>query len=615
MFDIDEELKKLPADPGVYMMFDKNDTIIYIGKAKILKNRVRQYFQNRSKGAKIDHMVTHIARFEYIITDSELEALILECNLIKEHRPKYNTMLTDDKTYPFIKVTVSETYPRVFLTRKMVKDGSKYFGPYVNVTAARETLDLLHKVYLLRSCRGTLPDEKRKRTCLNYHIKRCSGPCQAYISSEEYKKNVEKVIGFLSGNSSDIEREIKVRMQAASYAMEYEKAAEYLELLKQVQAITIKQKMTQSDADDKDIIAVAMDEKDAVVQIFFIRGGKLIGREHYFLHIGEYAETEDKLQSVLEDFITQFYSGTPYLPKYIMLQCQLDEQELLEEWLSQKRGLKVYITYPKIGMKERLVELAKENAELILKKDKRKLEEEEKRTIGAVAELEEMLGLSEVKRIEAFDISNINGFEMVGSMVVFENGKPKKSDYRKFKIKSFKGQDDTRALQEVLSRRFERGKSEIAEGKDFSGFTKFPDIILMDGGKGQIHAAEEVLSRLNINIPICGMVKDEHHRTRGIIYEELEYTPSMNAFNLVTRIQDEAHRFAITYHRSLRGNAQVHSVLDDISLIGPERRKALMREFDSIEAIKQASVEELSKISGMTLNAAESVFEFFHKKE
>lgn len=615
MFDIDEELKKLPADPGVYMMFDKNDTIIYIGKAKILKNRVRQYFQNRSKGAKIDHMVTHIARFEYIITDSELEALILECNLIKEHRPKYNTMLTDDKTYPFIKVTVSETYPRVFLTRKMVKDGSKYFGPYVNVTAARETLDLLHKVYLLRSCRGTLPDEKRKRTCLNYHIKRCSGPCQAYISSEEYKKNVEKVIGFLSGNSSDIEREIKVRMQAASDAMEYEKAAEYLELLKQVQAITIKQKMTQSDADDKDIIAVAMDEKDAVVQIFFIRGGKLIGREHYFLHIGEYAETEDKLQSVLEDFITQFYSGTPYLPKYIMLQCQLDEQELLEEWLSQKRGLKVYITYPKIGMKERLVELAKENAELILKKDKRKLEEEEKRTIGAVAELEEMLGLYEVKRIEAFDISNINGFEMVGSMVVFENGKPKKSDYRKFKIKSFKGQDDTRALQEVLSRRFERGKSEIAEGKDFSGFTKFPDIILMDGGKGQIHAAEEVLSRLNINIPICGMVKDEHHRTRGIIYEELEYTPSMNAFNLVTRIQDEAHRFAITYHRSLRGNAQVHSVLDDISLIGPERRKALMREFDSIEAIKQASVEELSKISGMTLNAAESVFEFFHKKE
>lgn len=615
MFDFDEELKKLPADPGVYMMFDENDTIIYIGKAKVLKNRVRQYFQKRSKGVKIDHMVTHIARFEYIITDSELEALILECNLIKEHRPKYNTMLTDDKTYPFIKVTVNEPYPRVFLTRKVVKDGAKYFGPYVNVIAVREIIDFLHKAYQLRSCRGVLPDENKKRPCLNYHIHRCLGPCQEYVSVEDYRKNIDKVISFLGGNSTEIEKELKAKMSAASDALEFEKAAEYLELIKQVQAITLKQKMTQSDEDDKDIIAAAIENQDAVVQIFFIRGGKLIGREHYFLHIGEDEEDEDKLQSVLSNFITQFYSGTPYLPKYIMLQTELKEQALLEDWLSKKRGLRVYITSPKIGIKERLVDLAKENAELILKKDRKKLAEEEKRTVGAVRELEELLGLYDLHRMEAFDISNINGFEMVGSMVVFENGKPKKSDYRKFKIKSFKGQDDTRALQEVLTRRFERGRNEKELGKDYSGFTRFPDLILMDGGKGQIHAAKDVLTKLGIDIPICGLVKDDHHRTRGIIYEEQEYTPSVNAFNLITRIQDEAHRFAITYHRNLRSHAQVHSVLDDIPFIGPERRKALMREFDSIDEIKNASIERLDEIPGMTKKAAESVFAFFNKKD
>lgn len=615
MFDFDEELKKLPKDPGVYLMYDENDTIIYIGKAKVLKNRVRQYFQNRSKGVKIDHMVTHIARFEYIITDSELEALILECNLIKEHRPKYNTMLTDDKSYPFIKVTVNELYPRVFLTRKIAKDGAKYFGPYTNVYSVREILDFLHKAYQLRTCRSVLPDEKKQRPCLNYHIHRCLGPCQEYISSENYKKNIDKVMSFLSGNSSEIQKELKEKIQAASDAMEFEKAAEYLELLKQVKEITLKQKMTQSDGEDKDIIAAAIEDNDAVAQIFFIRGGKLIGREHYFLHIGEDESGEEALQSVLSNFITQFYSGTPYLPKYIMLQTELEDRELLEEWLSGKRGMRVYITSPKIGMKERLVELAKENAQLILKKDRKKLVEEEKRTVGAVSELEDLLGLYDLQRMEAFDISNINGFEMVGSMVVFENGKPKKSDYRKFKIKSFKGQDDTRALQEVLTRRFERGKSEQEQGKDFSGFTRFPDLILMDGGKGQIRAAKEVLENLGLDIPICGMVKDDHHRTRGIIFEEQEYTPSVNAFNLITRIQDEAHRFAITYHRNLRSNAQVHSVLDEIPFIGPERRKSLMREFDSIDEIKNASVERLEDIPGMTRKAAESVFAFFNKKD
>lgn len=611
MFDISEELKKLPANPGVYLMYDENDTIIYIGKAKVLKNRVKQYFQNRSKGVKIDHMVTHIARFEYIITDSELEALILECNLIKEHRPKYNTMLTDDKTYPFIKVTVNELYPRVFLTRKIAKDGAKYFGPYTNVYSVREIIDFLHKVYNLRTCRGVLPDEKRKRPCLNYHIHRCQAPCQEYITSEEYKKSIEKVMHFLSGNSTEIQKEIKEKMQAASDALEFEKAAEYLELLNEVKSITLKQKMTQSDGDDRDIIAAAIDENDAVVQIFFIRSGKLIGREHYFLHVGEEAE-EDAVQTVLSSFITQFYSGTPYLPKQIMVQTELNDEELLAQWLTEKRGSKVYITSPKIGIKERLMELAKENAELILKKDRQKLAEEERKTTGAVRELEDLLGIYNLNRMEAFDISNINGFEMVGSMVVFENGKAKKSDYRKFKIKTFKGQDDTRALKEVLTRRFERGNLEKKQGKDFSGFTRFPDIILMDGGKGQIHAAKEVLSELGLDIPICGMVKDDHHRTRGIIYEETEYTPGINAFNLLTRIQDEAHRFAITYHRTLRSNAQVHSVLDEIPLIGPERRKALMREFDSIDEIKKASLEKLEAIPGISRQAAENVYEFFN---
>jgi len=611
LFNLEEELKKLPANPGVYMMFDETDNIIYIGKAKVLKNRVRQYFQKRSKGVKIDHMVTHIARFEYIITDSELEALILECNLIKEHRPKYNTMLTDDKTYPFIKVTVNELYPRVFMTRKLIKDGSKYFGPYTNVIAVRETIDFLHKAYQLRSCRGTLPDEKKTRPCLNYHIHRCMGPCQEYVSSEEYKKNIEKVMSFLNGNSKDIEREIKEKMQIASDNLEFEKAAEYLELLKDIKNITTKQKMLQSDGDDKDIIATAMDKQDAVVQVFFIRGGKLIGREHFFLHIGD-EDVDSAENAVLSNFISQFYSGTSYIPKSIMVQTEIEDSRLMEQWLTEKRGSKVSIVAPKIGMKERLVELAKENAKLILDKDRKKLAEEQRKTVGAVHELEELIGLENLHRMEAFDISNINGFEMVGSMVVFEDGRPKKSDYRKFKIKTFKGQDDTRALQEVLTRRFERGRNEQLEGKDFSGFTRFPDIILMDGGKGQVHAAIEVLESLGINIPICGMVKDDHHRTRGIIFNEEEYTLPSNSFNLLTRIQDEAHRFAITYHRSLRSNAQVHSVLDEIPNIGPERRKALMREFDSIEEIKQSTPERLEAIPGMTKKAAESVYLFFH---
>ncbi len=614
MFDLEEELKKLPDSPGVYLMHDAADTVIYVGKARVLKNRVRQYFQNRSKGAKIDHMVTHIARFEYIITDSELEALILECNLIKTYRPKYNTMLTDDKTYPFIKVTVSELYPRVLFTRKTARDKARYFGPYANVYAVREIIDFLHKMYQIRSCSKALPEEKKGRPCLNYHIGRCKGCCQGEITPEAYRENIDKVIAFLSGNTAGVQKELKEKMNAASEAMEYEKAGEYLALLNEVRVISKRQKMTQSDGDDKDIIAAAMEEADCVVQIFFIRGGKMIGREHYFLHVGEMEESENKIAGVISDFLTQYYSGTPYIPNEIMLPVEIADAALIGDWLSSKKEGRVRITTPKIGMKERLMELAEENAALILKKDREKLAREEKETIGALRLLEEALGLSCLNRLEAYDISNLNGFEAVGSMVVFESGRAKKSDYRKFKIRSFQGQDDVRALKEVLTRRFTSGKKEQAQGREYSSFTRFPDLILMDGGKGQVHAAEETLEQMGIFIPVCGMVKDDHHRTRALLYQEKEYALDRDAFHLVTRIQDEAHRFAITFHRNLRSSSQVHSVLDDIPQVGPKRRKALMREFDSIDEIRKADVTRLAAIPEMSRTAAENIVAFFTKE-
>ena len=611
-FDIQEELKKLPGRPGVYIMHDEKDNIIYVGKAISLKNRVRQYFQSsRNKGVKIEQMVTHIRRFEYIVTDSELEALVLECNLIKEHRPKYNTMLMDDKTYPFIKVTTNEPFPRVILSRKMLKDKAKYFGPYTSAQAVRDTIDLIHKLYHVRSCNRNLPrDTGKERPCLNYHIKQCDAPCQGYISQEEYGKSINEVIRFLNGHYDSILSELEKKMNEASEALEFERAIEYRELLNSVKKVAQKQKITDSSGEDRDVLAVASGEEDAVVQVFFIRGGRLIGRDHFYLRI---SKGESK-GSILDSFIKQYYAGTPYIPGELMLQEDVEERELLETWLTAKRGQKVTLRIPKKGTKEKLVELAAENARLVLTKDKERLKREEGRTIGAVKEIASLLGLDEITRMEAYDISNTNGFESVGSMVVYERGRPKRNDYRKFKIKGIKGADDYGSMREVLTRRFTHGLKERRENKELGKFTVFPDLILMDVGKGQVNVALQVLDELHLNIPVCGMVKDDYHRTRGLYYhnEEIPIDKSSEAFRLITRIQDEAHRFAIEYHRQLRSKGQVHSILDDIDGIGPARRKALMRSYSSLDAIREASVEELAKIPSMNEKAAESVYNFFH---
>ena len=611
-FDIQEELKKLPGRPGVYIMHDEKDHIIYVGKAVSLKNRVRQYFQtSRNKGVKIEQMVTHIRRFEYIVSDSELEALVLECNLIKGYRPKYNTMLMDDKTYPFIKVTTNEAYPRVILSRKMLKDKARYFGPYTSAQAVRDTIDLIHKLYHVRSCNRSLPrDIGKERPCLNYHIKQCDAPCQGYISQEEYRKAIDEVIRFLNGNYDSILKELEEKMDAASEVLEFERAIEYRELLNSVKKVAQKQKITDSSGEDRDVLAVASEEEDAVVQVFFIRGGRLIGRDHFYLRITKGDSTSD----ILDSFIKQYYAGTPYIPGELMLQEEVGDQELIETWLTAKRGQKVTLRIPRKGTKEKLVELAAENARLVLSKDKERLKREEGRTIGAVKEIAALLDLENVSRMEAYDISNTNGFESVGSMIVYERGRPKRNDYRKFKIKGIKGADDYGSMREVLTRRFTHGLREREENAQIGKFTVFPDLILMDGGKGQVNVALQVLEDLRLNIPVCGMVKDDHHRTRGLYYNNVEIPidRSSEAFRLITRIQDEAHRFAIEYHRQLRGKGQVHSILDDIEGIGPARRKALMRHYLSLDAIREASVEELAKIPSMNEKAAESVYKFLH---
>ena len=612
MFDIQEELKKLPGKPGVYIMHDEKDAIIYVGKAISLKNRVRQYFQSsRSKGVKIEQMVTHITRFEYIVTDSELEALVLECNLIKEHHPKYNTMLMDDKSYPFIKVTVEEPFPRIMLARKMVKDRSKYFGPYTSAGAVKDTIELIRKLYHIRSCNRKLPrDTGKERPCLNYHIHQCNAPCQGYISEEEYRKAVTEVLHFLNGDYDIILKELEGKMQKASEALEFEKALEYRDLLHSVQKIAQKQKMTDTAGEDRDILAVATEEEDAVVQVFFIRGGRLIGRDHFYLKItaGE-AERE-----ILSSFIKQFYAGTPYIPAELMLPEEIEDRQVIEEWLTKKRGHRVYLKVPKKGTKEKLVELAAKNASMVLKTDKERLKREEGRTIGAVKELEKLLGLTGIARMEAYDISNTNGFASVGSMIVYERGKPKRSDYRKFSIKGVQGADDYASMEEVLTRRFTHGLKEQEEGKELGGFTVFPDLILMDGGRGQVNIALQVLDRLNLCIPVCGMVKDDNHRTRGLYYQNIEIPIDKHSegFRLITRIQDEAHRFAITFHRQLRGKSQIHSILDDIPGVGPARRKDLMKHFENIEAIKNATLEELKRLPSMNEKSASDVYNFFH---
>ena len=614
MFDIQEELKKLPGKPGVYLMHGEKDEIIYVGKAISLKNRVRQYFQSsRNKGPKIEQMVTHITRFEYIITDSELEALVLECNLIKEHRPKYNTMLMDDKSYPFIKVTVQEPFPRIMMARQMKKDKAKYFGPYTSVGAVRDTIELIRKLYKIRSCNRRLPrDIGLERPCLNYHIHQCGAPCQGYVDQQEYRESIDQVLQFLNGNYDLILGDLQRKMEEASEAMEYERAIEYRDLLQSVQKIAQKQKITDTAGDDRDIVAMAKDLEDAVVQVFFVRNGRLIGRDHFFLRLtGEGTKSE-----ILSSFIKQFYAGTPYLPAELMMQEEPRDMELLEEWLTEKRGHKVHIRVPKKGSKEKLVELAQRNAALILTKDKERLKREEGRTIGAVKEIENLLGMKEIVRMEAYDISNISGYASVGSMVVYEKGRPKRSDYRKFRIKSVQGPDDYASMEEVLTRRFEHGRREREEGSMENSFTAFPDLILMDGGRGQVNIALEVLDKLRIHIPVCGMVKDDNHRTRGLYYNNVEIPIDRNSegFKLITRIQDEAHRFAIEYHRKLRGQGQVHSVLDDIPGIGPARRKDLMRRFQGLEAIRNADVETLKELPSMNEAAAESVYNFFHPK-
>ena len=614
MFIIEEELKKLPAKPGVYIMHGEKDEIIYVGKAISLKNRVRQYFQSsRNKGAKIERMVTHITRFEYIITDSELEALVLECNLIKEHRPKYNTMLKDDKSYPFIKVTVNEPYPRVLFARRMKKDKARYFGPYTSGGAVKDVIELVRKLYQVRSCNRSLPrDTGKDRPCLYYHMKQCKAPCQGYISQKEYRKNINKVIKFLNGDFQDTISELMEKMQKASEEMRYEDAMEYRDLIRSIEKIGERQKITGYGQEDRDIIAVAMDEsedlrdQDAVVQVFFIRDGKLIGRDHFYLRVAK----GDTKSQVLSSFLKQFYAGTPFIPSEIMLQSEIEDADIIEEWLTTRRKQKVHIRVPKKGTKEKLVELALENARMVLSKDRERIKREEGRTIGAVHEVEEWLGLKNVVRMEAYDISNISGFESVGSMVVYEKGRPKRSDYRKFKIKWVQGPNDYASMEEVLTRRFTHESN-----GEFDSFARLPDLILMDGGRGQVNIALKVLNDLGIRIPVCGMVKDDHHRTRGLYFNNVEIPidTSSEGFRLITRIQDEAHRFAIEYHRSLRSKEQVHSILDDIPGIGDTRRKALLRKFKSVENIRDASEEELAQTESMNAGSARQVYEFFHK--
>ena len=621
MFDIQEELKKLPDRPGVYLMHDKNDSIIYVGKAVSLKNRVRQYFRaSHNEGIRKDQMVTLIDRFEYIITDSELEALVLECNLIKEHRPKYNILLKDDKTYPYIKVTLGETYPRVLFSRQMKKDKSQYFGPYTSAGAVKDTIDLIQKLYQLRTCNRQLPrDTGKDRPCLNYHIHQCQGPCQGYISPEDYRIQIKKALDFLNGNYKPVLEELEQKMQAASAEMDFEKAMEYRDLMDSVRQVSEKQKVSSSDGEDKDIIALAKDDRDAVVQVFFIRDGRLIGREHFYVTIN----AGDSTQQILTSFLKQYYAGTPFIPKEIMLQTAIDDLDVIAQWLTDKRGQKVHIRVPRKGMKEKLVDLAQKNARLVLNQDKERLKREEGRTIGAMKEIARILDLPGLSRVEAYDISNTNGFESVGSMVVYEKGKPCRSDYRKFKLRTVAGPDDYASMHEVLTRRFLHGMEERRERAEkklddaYGSFTKFPDLIMMDGGRGQVNIALQVLDELNLSIPVCGMVKDDFHRTRGLYFNnvELPIHKDSEGFKLITRIQDEAHRFAIEYHRSLRSKEQVHSVLDDIPGIGPARRKALMRHFQSIEAIRSATVEQLCEADSMNEKAAIAVAAYFKQTQ
>ncbi len=610
----EEDLSKLPDQPGVYLMHGKNDEIIYVGKALSLRHRVRQYFQpSHDEGIKKKQMVANIDYFEFIVTDSELEALVLECNLIKEYRPKYNTMLRDDKTYPYIEVTLGEDFPRVLFSRKIKKNGSKFFGPFTSAKAVHDTIELVQKLYKIRTCSQKLPENAGKnRPCLNYHIGQCLAPCQGNVSQEDYRQGVDGVLDFLNGDYNSTIKDLQEKMQQASEDMDFEKAALYRDLIESVKTCAGRQKATQLDGEDRDIVAMARSQEDAVVQVFFIRGGKMIGREHFFINV----RVNDYEEDIISFFLKDYYTGTPFIPREIFLQTELKEAELLETWLTEKKGTRVYLRTPKRGSKERLVELAAKNAQMVLDQDREKIKKEEGRTIGAMKEIADALGLKGASRMEAFDISNISGVNSVGSMVVFEKGKPKRSDYRKFKIKSVVGPNDYASMHEVLTRRFSHGLEILQEngGVIEDSFTKFPDVIMMDGGKGQVHIAEEVMQELGLDIPVAGMVKDDHHRTRGLYYKgkEIPIDTHSEGFLLITRLQDEAHRFAIEYHRSLRSKGQTHSFLDDIAGIGPKRRKALMKKYVSAENMAQASLEDLQATDSMTKEAAEAVYNYFH---
>lgn len=613
MFDINEELKKLPEKPGIYIMHGENDEIIYVGKAKILKRRVKQYFQNSKKHSqKIEYMVTHITRFEYIVTDTELEALVLESNLIKEHRPKYNTMLTDDKTYPFIKVTVKEKYPRVLFSRDSKHDSNKYFGPFTSAYAVKETIDLLCRLYKIRTCNRRLPqDIDKERPCLDYHIGKCSAPCASgMISEEDYRAQIDEVIKFLKGNYKPVLDSLTEKMKSQAEAMEYEEAAKTRDLLDLVKQITQKQKITGDNNEDRDVIAYALKNGECVVSVFFIRSGKLLGRDHFRMDVAD----GDEGNVILSQFLKQYYGGTPYIPDIISLESDIDDKAVIEEWLSEIRKKKVVIITPKKGFHEKLVTMAKENAFLILEKDAERIKKEEAKTTGAMKEIADILGLNKISRAEAYDISNTNGIESVGSMVVFEDGRPKKNDYRRFKIKTVKGPDDYASMREVLTRRFGRAVTEQKSGDNKTSFSKLPDIILMDGGRGQVNIALKVLKELNLNIPVAGMVKDDTHSTRGLYYNNVEMPISTRSegFKLITRIQDEAHRFAIEYHKKLRSKAQVNSVLDEIKGVGPARRKALMKYFMDIDKIRNADEDELLKVDGITVAVAKEIYNYFH---
>lgn len=618
MFDFEYHIKNLPDKPGVYLMKNSLGEVIYVGKAKVLKNRVKSYFQkSKNHSEKVKVMVKNIAEFEYIVTDSEMEALILECNLIKKYSPKYNILLKDDKFYPFIKITVNDDYPRVFVTRRFAKDGGKYFGPYTNGSAVYETLDLIYKIFPLRNCKLVIKENGEKvRPCLNYHIKKCLGPCGGHISKEEYGKMINDIIDILSGKETYITKMLKSDMEKAAEELEFEKAASLRDKILSINAIAEKQKIFKTMEGDEDFINIEQDEKDSCIQVFFSRDGKVIGREHFIFE----NTANEGIGEIIEDFIGSFYGGTAKIPKAIYVP-QIDNFDLMEEYLTIKRGSKVWIKVPQKGQKKEMLEMVKNNARITLEKFKDKYLKDKEINRISLLELQDLLKLEECpQRIEAYDISNIQGVDSVGTMIVFEEGRAKNSDYRRFKIKTVKGANDYDSMREILTRRFNHGLDEIKaiQQRDLKlsagKFSTFPDLIMMDGGKGQVNVALEVLQSLNIDIPVCGLVKDDKHQTRGIIYNnnELIINKGSNLMQLIRRIQDEVHRFAITYHRSLRDKRTLHSVLDDIPYVGEKRRRALLVKFGSIDNIKKASMQELLETQSIDKKSAESIYNYFN---